>query len=159
MNKDRLSEKLERDERLTLVEQSELDELLCQDARQQEVARLLGNLPSEEPSLAWRSQLNQRLQREGARTFRGFSWLRTGLLAASTACILLAATVIIQVSRAHTVPSVSSDLLVRWHEEAAASVALPADGSSMATFAVAEQAPREEDELDNLLYGDSMESL
>ncbi|MER3413277.1 MAG: hypothetical protein C4341_03385, partial [Armatimonadota bacterium] len=101
----------------------------------------------------------ERLQREASKPLRGFSWPRTGLLASATACVLLATAVIVQVSRSGAVPSVSSELLVQWHEEAAASVALPADGSSMTTFVVAEQAPRKEDDLDDLLYGGSMESL
>lgn len=159
MNKKELLDRIERSERLSLVEQSELDAMLATDEVQQDVARLLAGLPSEEPSLAWRSRLNERLQREALKPLRGFSWLRVGFIASATACVLLAATVVFQVSRSGAVPSISSELLVRWHEEAAASVALPADGSSMTTFAIAEQAPREEDELDDLLYGGSMEAL
>lgn len=159
MNKKELFERIERNERLSLVEQAELDAMFAKDETQQGIARLLASLPSEQPSLAWRSRLNERLRREASKPLRGFSFLRAGFIASATACILLAATVVYQVSRSASGPAVSSELLMQWHEEAAASVALPADGSSISTFAIAEESPRRKDEVDDLLYGGSMEAL
>lgn len=159
MNKKELLARTEREERLSLVEQDVLDAMLLKDESQQRVAHLLANLPSEEPSLAWRSRLNERLQREASKPLRGFSWMRAGFLVTASTCVLLAATVVFQVLRSSAMPSVSSELLVRWHEEAAASVALPPDGSSMTTFTIAEQTPSHQDDVEDLLYGGSMEAL
>lgn len=159
MNKREILKRIERDDRLSLIEQSQVDLLLSRDDKQQAIAGLLKGLPIEEPSLEWRSRLNERLRHEAQRPLRGFSWLRAGLFASATACAALGAMVIFYTARASSPPVVSSDMLVRWHEEAAASVALPPDGSSMATFAVAEQTPSEKDDVDDLLYGGSMESL
>jgi hypothetical protein len=159
MNKKDLEERIARGERLSLLEQAVLDATLSEDEAQQRVARLLGNLPREEPSLAWRSRLNERIYREASKPLRGVSWLRAGLIVSAAACALVVATVVIQVPRSNAVPSVASELLVQWHEEAAASVALPADGSSMTTFTIAEQAPIRNDEVEDLLYGDSLDAL
>lgn len=51
------------------------------------IRRLVAELPSEEPSLAWRSQLNERLRAEapGQRRRPIFAWAMSGSLAAACA--------------------------------------------------------------------------
>lgn len=154
-------EKLEKDEPLSLLEQAQVEEWLVADPAQDRVRRALQGLRHEEPSLEWRSRLNERLLQE-RRPARRLAWRSFGLALSGAACtIAIFAALLFQrfPSPQPTETVISADQLIEWHEEAMGAAALPADGSRMNAFASAEELPRAQDEVDRLLYESSLESL
>ena len=154
MNREELIEKLKMGE-----VPAELDSLL-QESEQERIASLVKGLPREEPSLVWRSKLNERIASEAKRKRSRWGGLLPGIVpAAGVAGILML--LILSSLLPGTQPqsgAITTEMLFDWHEEAVASTFLPEDGTGLSGFS-ADPVPFEPGEVDDLLYGDPLYSL
>lgn len=89
MNK-RLREKLTDEVRLSSTEMAELDRALEAES----VRPLIAALPDEEPSLEWRSRLNERLWETRPKRLRQ-PWVFAGTMIGATACAIAAMMMVI----------------------------------------------------------------
>ena len=161
MNPQELREKLERGEKLSPMEWVVLDSYL-ESGRPPEAVEAVGRLGRDEPSLAWRSRLNERLAAEAG---KGRSPLRRlnvrALIGPAVAAAAAGVMLFVALNRAGgpAAPDAEvAELLIQWHEEVVASSILPGDGTDLAGF-VANPVPFEPDELDDLLYGELVKEL
>ncbi len=162
MDKKKLLEKIEREEQLSLVEQAHVEELLANDPIHGRIRETLQALPQDAPSLEWRSRLNERLGREKRQPAKRFAWSRLGWALSAAACTIVIATVLVlqRIPGAEEPqPVISASQLMEWHEEATGAAALPEDGARMSTFAIADEGAQTANEVEDLLYGTSLESL
>lgn len=81
---------------------------------QEAVRNLVASLPEDEPSLAWRAQLNERLMREAPRRRPKFGWVLRPVAAVGLACAAYFAFLAAQPSKSGSL----EETLVRLHQAA-----------------------------------------
>ncbi len=154
MTRQELRIKLESGGALTPMESALLETYLAEDS-EAGAALALRDLPAPSPSLAWRSQLNERIATRASR--RSAFRLRWGLPILGTASVAATALVALYAWKP-TQPEVEPNItsyLFEWHEEAAAAVILPDGGTDLEGFLRKPRTPHS-DEIDELLYGRSI---
>lgn len=154
MTKNELKLKLEREESLEPIELAMLDAYLDED-KNGETASLVKSLSNDEPSLAWRSRVNEQLLALSASRKPRRSIFTLPRIASATALLGAAAFAFMVLSPKESIvptqePSLSESL-VEWHQEVAASMILPGDGTSVEDFVTANEF--KPTETDQLLYG------
>ncbi|MCH8274447.1 MAG: hypothetical protein IH851_06640 [Armatimonadetes bacterium] len=162
MNPQELREKLERGEKLSPMEWAMLDSYL-ESGRPPEAVEAVGRLRRDEPSLVWRSRLNDRLAAEAGKSRSPLRRLNVRALigpavAAAAAGLMIFAALNRAGGGAAAPDAEVAELLIQWHEEVVASSILPGDGTDLAGF-VTNTPPFEPDELDDLLYGEWVKEL
>ncbi|HWP30231.1 MAG TPA: hypothetical protein VNK96_00665 [Fimbriimonadales bacterium] len=152
MTRKELQAKLEKGERLTPLEMAFLDTFLEEDTN---VVRCVQNLTREEPSLEWRAKLNERLLQLSSKKnkpfHRSFSWMIISTSLA-TACILL---FIVLSNRNTPLQNELGKALLEWHEEAVASSILPDGVTQPNAYENISNNTKQEDDIEELLYGSS----
>lgn len=151
MNREELKFKLERGESLKPMELAMLDAFLDED-KDGEIANSINSLVNEEPSLTWRSRLNEQLYAISVAKKPRFTIFTLPRVASATA-LLGAATFgfMLMSTKKPVVPTQEpslSESLVKWHQEVSASMILPGDGTSVEDFfSIKEFKPSETDKL------------
>ncbi len=154
MNRQELIEKLEQDSVLEPMEKAMLDAFL-EDDRNGFVVQAIRNVPQEEPSLSWRSELNERLLtvaelRSARPRFFTFPKLISATALIGAVAFAFISFVPKKSEIANEQPSLSESL-VEWHQTVASSMILPGDGTAVEDFVTTNEF--KPSETDDLLYG------
>lgn len=156
MNRDEIVQKVQHEERLTPKE-SALLEVMLEEQRGQEVVSVVKSLKRDEPSLAWRSSVNERIAKAAVKPRKARQFIKVAppvaMAAALTAWFVLA-------YDGSGVPPVAdstsiTSFLYEWHEEASAAVILPDAGTDLDGF-LNRTGHQSMSDVDELLYGTSV---
>jgi hypothetical protein len=156
MNRDEIVRKVQREARLTPRE-SALLEVMLEEQRGQEAAAVVKSLKRDEPSLAWRSSVNERIAKSAVKPRKSWQFIKfappVALAAAVTAWFAI---VYGSNGDDHGVNGTNiTSFLYEWHEEASAAVILPDGGTDLDGF-LNRTGHQSKSDVDELLYGRSV---
>ena len=153
MNREDLLTKLQNEKPLSAEEEATLDAELATQSR---VSQLVRSLPSEEPSMEWRSRVQEQTQLivNKARRAAGWPLRMAGVsLGAAIACAWMATFLL---GRLDAPERVTTEAILNWHDEAVAASVLPGDGI---TLEGASALPSKPVSSNDLFDGGSLPSL
>lgn len=156
MNREKIVQKVQHEDRLTPKESAFLEAML-EEQRGQEAVAVVKSLKRDEPSLAWRSSVNERIAKSAVKPRRSKQFIKVAppvvLAAALTAWFVLV------YGGSENLPGANStsitSFLYEWHEEASAAVILPDAGTDLDGF-LNRTGHQSRSDVDELLYGGSV---
>ena len=154
-----LLKKLENNEKLDPMDWAVLDALM--EEQKKSSVELLSYLQDEEPSLTWRSELNEKLHAiiqtrpEKNRSWRFVFWSSTAATAIAAILFLL---ILPFTQNRNLYEESDTRVLLKWHEEAIASSFLPTDALQLKEKHRSEHI-QEKNDIDDLIFGELLIDL
>lgn len=154
-----LLKKIENNEKLYPMDWAILDALM--EEQKDSTVDILSYLQDEEPSLKWRSELNEKLHAiiqsrpRKNRSLRLVFWSSTATTAIAAILFLL---VLPFTQNRNLHEESDTRILFKWHEEAVASSFLPTDALQLKEKHKSERI-QEKNDIDDLIFGESLIDL
>lgn len=154
-----LLKKIENNAKLSPLDWAVLDAVL--EEQQESSVELLSYLQDDEPSLSWRSALNEKLHAIiQSRSKRSRSWRLVFLSSTATTAIAAILFLLVLPFMQNISLHGESDtrILLKWHEEAVASSFLPTDALQLKEKHKSEHV-QEKNDIDDLIFGEPLIDL